>query len=124
MCRVFKQIMMGIFIVAFSITGSALASDTFVHFIVVPVKGVPPEKMDASMSEFKVRIAEMAGGYTALGKTEGGYQPPGGELTRSGNFSFMVAAPRDLTEEVLSLVGHLFNGNKAFILVWPAKSSY
>ena len=118
--------MAGILMLVLLFAGTATAAEVWVHFIVVPVKGMAgaPADVEMAMAEFKVNIAEMAGGYTDLGPTEGGFLPAGGELSRSKNFSFIVSAPEDLTRKVEELVGRLFAGGKPFVLVWPGKCNY
>jgi hypothetical protein len=53
------------------------ASDVFVHFIVVPSKTNDGRDIHKALDDLKQHLAELAGGYTFLGATDGGYLPPG-----------------------------------------------
>ena len=58
------------------------ASEVFVHFIVVPSKTNDGRDIDKALDDLKQHFAELAGGYTFLGATDGGYFPPAENLKR------------------------------------------
>lgn len=94
---------------------------TLVHFFVVPL--VLPDGRDAAekFPDLKRFLIKLAGGYTQLGAAEGGWLDPRGQVETERNVTFMVAAPRDISAE---LVGHLktaFKVREAFVLVYEAK---
>ena len=78
------------------------ASEVFVHFIVVPSKTKDGRNIDKALDDLKQHFAELAGGYTFLGATDGGYLPPGGKLEKNKNYTFMVAAPQNITRKAAS----------------------
>ena len=100
------------------------ASDVFVHFIVVPSKTNHGRDIEKALDDLKQHLAELAGGYTFLGATEGGYLPPGGKLQNNQNYSFMVAAPQNITRDIEAYIPKYFDTQKPYILVWKAASNY
>ena len=119
----------GMFLVVFSgsviLLGQAWAeSKVFVHFLVVPSKTKDGQDINEALTKLRVKLAEIAGGYTDLGPTNGGYLPSAGKLRQSNNYSFMVAAPRVVTAELDAYVSSHFDTTNPFVLVWEATSSY
>ena len=100
------------------------ASEVFVHFIVVPSKTNDGRDIDKALDDLKQYFAELAGGYTFLGATDGGYLPHGGKLQKNKNFSFMVAAPQNITRDIEIYIRKHFYTPKPYVLVWKAASNY
>ena len=98
-------------------------SQKMVHFIVVSYQAADGADIDAAITELKAKFLELAGGYTELGITSGGYLPPGGAAVKSDGRSFLVAADTDLSAEIMAWAESKFVG-PPFILVWPAKCSF
>ena len=76
--------------------------------------------LTASIAMLKRKFIELAGGYTDMGQTPGGSLQDDGKIKVQDNLSFMVAAKKDISDEIKEFVPQHFAGN-AFILVWPAK---
>lgn len=100
------------------------ASEVFVHFIVVPTRTNDGRDIDKALDDFKQHLAELAGGYTFLGATDGGYLPPGGKLQKNKNYSFMVAAPQNITRDIEIYIRKHFDTPKPYVLVWKAVSNF
>ncbi len=100
------------------------ASEVFVHFVVVSSKTRDGGDIHKALDDLKRFLAERAGGYTHLGPTDGGYLPPGGTLRKNTNYSFLVAAPRDITQEIEAYIPEHFDTEKPYILVWKAVTNY
>ena len=100
------------------------ASEVFVHFIVVPSKTNDGRDIDMALDDLKQHFAELAGGYTFLGVTDGGYLPPGGKLEKNKNYTFMVAAPQNITRDIEAYIPKYFDTQKPYVLVWKAASNY
>jgi hypothetical protein len=100
------------------------ASEVFVHFIVVPSETRGGRDIDRALDDLKQHFAELAGGYTFLGVTDGAYLPPGGKLEKNKNYTFMVAAPQNLTRDIEAYIPKYFDTPKPYVLVWKAASNY
>ena len=108
----------------FIVGNSKAESDVFIHFIVV--SNTPAEGMEISesLAFLKKKLVELAGGYTYLGATQGGWLPPGGKLDEESNHSFLVSAPKNVTAELEKSISSLFKMQKPFILVWRGEGNY
>ena len=99
-------------------------SEVYVHFLVVPSKTKGARSITKALASLKTKLAELAGGYTHLGPTDGGYLNAKGNLERENNFSFIVASPKNISSEIEKYVAENFATEKPYILVWKAVSNY
>jgi hypothetical protein len=119
------RIIFVVFAVSVILWGQAWAeSRVFVHFLVVPSKAKDGQDINEALAKLRLKLAEIAGGYTDLGPTNGGYLPPGGKLRQSNNYSFIVAAPRIVTADLDAYVCSHFDTREPYVLVWEASSNY
>ena len=124
MSKMFKCGVAGVLLMVFLVVPAQAASEVFVHFVVVPSKTKDGGDIHKALDDLKLFFAEQAGGYTHLGPTDGGYLPPGGTLSKSANYSFIVAAPRDISPEIEAYIPQHFDTEKPYILIWKAVSNY
>lgn len=108
----------------FLLTSVQAASEVFVHFVVVPSKTRGDRDIHKALDDLKFFFAELAGGYTHLGPSDGGYLPPDGKLEKNANYSFLVAAPKEVTREIEAYILEHFETEKPYILIWKAVSNY
>lgn len=108
-----------------SLPGPAPAgSSTYIHFIVVPVETKGGVMLDRALADFKTWLARQAGGYTHLGRTDGGSVRTGGAIATSQNHSFIVSAKWDLTALIEEYVPKHFDTDKPFVLVWQGTTNF
>ncbi len=98
-------------------------ASVFVHFVVVGDTPTNGASYDEAIGALKVELDRLAGGYTELGPTSGGFLPSDGVAETENNTSFLVAASRDMTAGLEQLVAKHFT-EKPYILVWPARCNY
>ena len=67
-------------------------------------------------------FVRLAGGYTEWVLTQGAAEGADGVL-RENNFSFLVAANRNLTDDLVKLVQRYFQASRPFILHWVGDAS-
>jgi hypothetical protein len=96
-------------------------SEVMVHFMVVPAQPKDGMERNHAMAEFREKLAELAGGYTCLEVTDGGSISAAGQYRSELNYSFIVAAEKDMTGELEKLATEFFDADKPFILVWPGR---
>ncbi len=112
---------LGLFATLFVCCAPASAQDNArVHFIVVPPQTNDGSDLVVALNELKKTFIELAGGYTELGKTQGGSKDSGAGVNESANYSFIVAANKDLTKELEAYISEHFSGSRPFILTWAA----
>ena len=127
MMRIAFVCRMGIIMIVLSmiLLGQAWAeSKVFVHFLVVPAKTKDGRDFNTAMADLKLKLARLAGGYTHLGPSEGGYLPSGGKLEQKKNHSFIVSAPRNITKDLEDYIPQYFETTKPYVLVWEAVCNY
>lgn len=93
-----------------------------IHFVVVapaPAQGMSPIE---AMAGFRQGLLKLAGGYTEWGPTQGASKQTGG-VYRQNNFSYLVAADRDLTPELVALVKKYSKAEHPFVLHWTGTAS-
>jgi hypothetical protein len=106
---------------AFCLPGAMTAlaeSQVYVHFFVVPIPS-----QDGSSDEIaalRLKLAELAGGYTELGLANGGALQSDGQVITRRNIAYMVSASRDITADLEEYVPIHFPIEKPYILVWQA----
>ena len=121
-CRVFVVAVLAMLVCA-SLAWAQDGSRVMVHFIVVPHEAAGGADGDQVLVDFKDHLLDLAGGYTELGDTTGGYLPPGGPAVKSPGVSFLVAAPQDISAEIKTWADARF-ASPAYVLAWPAAQSY
>lgn len=124
-----KKLTCVLFVLSFLMTlaaGATLghAGQVYIHFIVVPSQTQDGTSLDKSLEDFRQMLAQTAGGYTYLGTGDGGTLLSGGQIEKGVNASFIVSAPKNLTEEIEAWVPRHFGNEKPFILVWKGESNY
>ncbi|MCF8032900.1 MAG: hypothetical protein K9K66_07800 [Desulfarculaceae bacterium] len=106
-----------------SLSPPVLAGQTaHIHFVVVapkPAQGMSPIE---AMAGFRAGLLKLAGGYTEWGPTQGASKHTGG-VYRQNNFSYLVAADRDLTKELVALIKKYSDAKKPFVLHWTGTAS-
>ncbi|MCB2228307.1 MAG: hypothetical protein KQH53_16625 [Desulfarculaceae bacterium] len=100
----------------------ALAQTAHIHFVVVAPKPGPGMSPLEYMAGFRKGLVTLAGGYTEWGPTQGAVRDLGG-IKRQDNFSYLVAADRDLTKELVSLVRQFSDAKRPFVLHWTGTAS-
>ena len=91
---------------------------SFTHFVVVD--SVLPDGANSAeaVRAFEKEVIKMAGGFTEIGASRGGSLVDD-TVEYQDNISFVIAADRDISNELKALTTKLFGGRGAFILVWP-----
>jgi len=91
-----------------------------VHFFVVP--DVLPDGAGAAdrLPELRLFLAKLAGGYTELGPSQGGFMNAANQLVSENNHSFLVSADKDVSGEIRKYLDENFPAEMQFILVWKA----
>ena len=85
-----------------------------VHFVVVP-SSVPAEKI----SEFSAFLDSRAGGLTAF-RTHGSHLGSGVGALDEKNISYLVAADKDMSKEIVRFAKEKLGLKDIFLLVWKA----
>lgn len=94
----------------------------YVHYFVVPQffpDGSPTTDAVAALKDY---LLSLAGGYTELGKSNGGWSDPDLGNQTEEELSFMVSAPQIITAELTLFIQQNFQENEPYILVWEATS--
>jgi hypothetical protein len=107
--------------VAFCLPGAATAqaeSQVYVHFFVVPIPS--QDGTSDEIAALRIKLAELAGGYTELGLVDGGALQSGGQVVTRRNIAYMVSASRDITADLEEYVPVHFPIEKPYVLVWQA----
>lgn len=107
--------------VVFCLPGAAIAkaeSQVYVHFFVVPI----PSQDGGSdqIAALRVKLAELAGGYTELGLANGGALQSNGQVATRRNIAYMVSASRNISADLEEYVPLHFPIEKPYVLVWQA----
>jgi len=92
-----------------------------VHFFVVPAKSPDGSSTQAAVAKMKEYLLNLAGGYTDLGKSEGGWVDSQGMVFRRKNIAFVVSAPRDISVELKQYISENFGEISPYLLVWEAQ---
>ena len=100
----------------------AQAGPAHIHFLVAPPAPVAGLTNLQALEGFRQDLAELAGGYTEWGPSQGASRE-GGKLHRETNFSYLVAADRDLTPELVQLIKKYFLAEHPFVLHWTGTAS-
>jgi len=95
----------------------AQAGQAHIHFLVAPPSPAGGMSNLQALEGFRQGLADLAGGYTEWGPSEGASRQ-GGKLVRQTNFSYIVAAGRDLTPELVKLIQKYFVAPQPFVLHW------
>ncbi|MCF8043500.1 MAG: hypothetical protein K9K65_06915 [Desulfarculaceae bacterium] len=98
------------------------AGPAHIHFLVVPPNPAAGLNNLQAMEGFRNALAETAGGYTEWGPSQGASRE-GGKLKRQTNFSYLVAADRDLTGDLVKLIQKYFTAPRPFVLHWTGTAS-
>ncbi|MEW5913672.1 MAG: hypothetical protein AB1814_14015 [Thermodesulfobacteriota bacterium] len=98
------------------------ASPAHIHFVVVPASPKTGLSFAQAMSDLRNGFVKLAGGYTEWVLTQGAAQGAEG-VQRENNFSFLVAADRDLSPELAKLVQKYFEAPHPFVLHWQGDAS-
>ncbi|WP_027185117.1 hypothetical protein [Desulfovibrio inopinatus] len=95
----------------------------YIHFFVVP-SAIPGENNVAKqITDLKKMLIKVAGGYTELGLTHGGSVKTDGNIELENNFSFVVTAKTDISQELSAFIKKHFKSKAPFIVTWPANVS-
>ncbi len=91
-----------------------------VHYFVVP--SVLPGGVNAAerLPALRMFLSKLAGGYTQLGMTQGGWVNPKGGLETERNISFLVSAEKDVSKEIAAYLDRHFPAKARYLLVWDA----
>lgn len=90
---------------------------TFVHFVVMPTTLPDGASAKSACKTFEAEMIMLAGGFSALGKSNGGSLHPTGVVPKD-NVAYLVAAKKDVSAEIKKVVQKLFKIERVFILVW------
>jgi hypothetical protein len=94
------------------------AQQVYVHFFVAP-KVLPGGKEAAEKYPgLRAFLARTAGGYTQLGKCDGGALLPSGEVRTAGNTCFLVSASHDISDEIATYIRANFGEKSPYVVVW------
>ena len=99
-------------------------SRVYVHFFVVPAAVKSGKNLSEELTTLRQKLVSLAGGYTELGPSRGGSKGPNGEVETEDNYSFLVAAPKNITAELKKYIPEHFATEHPFVLVWEAASSF
>lgn len=100
----------------------ALAQTAHIHFVVVAPKAGAGTSPILAMAGFRKGLLALAPGYTEWGPTQGASKQAGG-VARQDNFSYLVAADRDLTPELVKLIKQYSDVKRPFVLHWTGTAS-
>ncbi|RJX29239.1 MAG: hypothetical protein C4525_14790 [Desulfarculus sp.] len=92
-------------------------SPAHIHFVVVPATPKAGLSFVQAMAGLRNGFVKLAGGYTEWVLTQGAAQGAEG-VQRENNFSFLVAAERNLTDDLAKLVQRYFEAPRPFVLHW------
>jgi hypothetical protein len=98
------------------------ANPAHIHFLVTPPTPAPGLNPTQAVERFREGLLKLAGGYTEWGPTQGAARHGGG-IHRENNFSYLVAADRDLTPELAALVKKCFSAPHPFVLHWTGTAN-
>ncbi|MBU1155347.1 MAG: hypothetical protein KJ921_05825 [Proteobacteria bacterium] len=93
-----------------------------IHFLVVPPTPTAGMNNLQALEGFRNALAQLAGGYTEWGPSQGASRE-GGKLKRQTNFSYLVAADRDITTDLVKLIQKYFTAPRPFVLHWTGTAS-
>ena len=102
---------------------AAQAGPAHIHFLVVAPTPAPGMSPVQAMANFRQALLDLAGGYTEWGPSQGAVRQKGG-VHREGNFSYIVAATRDLTPELVALIKKYSDADQPFVLHWTGESNF
>lgn len=100
----------------------AQAGPAHIHFLVVPPTPAAGMNNLQALEGFRNALAELAGGYTEWSPSQGASRESG-KLKRETNFSYLVAADRDLTADLVKLIQKYFIAPHPFVLHWTGTAS-
>lgn len=92
----------------------------YMHFFVVPLNFPDGAPAKDAISNTKEYLLTLAGGFTELGKSQGGWVNPQGMAERSKSVSFIVSAPRDISAELRQYISENFGVVAPYVTVWEA----
>ncbi|MBU1275813.1 MAG: hypothetical protein KJ720_10590 [Proteobacteria bacterium] len=99
------------------------ANQAHIHFLVTPPTPAAGFSDLQAVEGFRDSLAALAGGYTEWGPSQGASRQ-GGKLRRETNFSYLVAADRDLTDDLVKLIAKYFAAERPFVLHWTGTASF
>jgi len=88
----------------------------------VPVLFSDGTSTEDTVSGLKEYLLELAGGYSELGTSEGGWLDSQGSAETEGIVSFIVSAPTDISAELKGYLSDNFNQQYPYVLVWTGTS--
>lgn len=98
------------------------AEKAHIHFLVTPATPAAGLSDLQAVEGFRNALAALAGGYTEWGPSQGASREAG-KLRRETNFSYLVAADRDLTGELVKLIAKYFTAQRPFVLHWTGTAA-
>ena len=102
--------------------GPCPAAQVYVHYFVVPTQAADGLDPVTALQNFKTELAQLAGGYTELGRSNGGVWANNRRETEF-NISFLVSAPTKLNTEIKALMVKYFTMTSSpYLLVWTAEA--
>lgn len=112
-----------LFLAMFGIFGAvgvvhAVQKPSVVHFVVITDRSSGVNYAQ-EIPAFERELCRLAGGYTALGDTRGGFLSQASIIRESGR-AYLVSARRNVAREVRDYVKEHF-GEEPFILFWTAE---
>lgn len=105
-----------------ALTAPVQAGAAHIHFLVVPPAPASGLSDLQAVEGFRNALAQLSGGYTEWGPSQGASRE-GGKLRRETNFSYLVAADRDLTADLVKLIQKYFTAPRPFVLHWTGTAS-
>ena len=108
----------GLVIVSCRAPGPRTEAEAFRHYLcVVPAQLPDGKPSDGAVAELKDRLVKWAGGYTLLGRGEGGWWD-GQRTVTEENLTFFVRGPADLQARLADFVKRRFEQQEAFVAEW------
>jgi len=98
-----------------ALASSALAGQTTVHFFVLPA--ATPASELTQLNEFLIKTA---GGFTSMPTRGGGPMEAGSATAGKDNVSYLVAAKKNLSKQIMGYLKEKTGLKEVFILVWKA----
>ncbi|RJP30688.1 MAG: hypothetical protein C4527_09155 [Candidatus Omnitrophota bacterium] len=92
----------------------------YMHFFVAPTVFTDGTTTAAAIVELKRFLVNLAGGYSELGVSEGGWLSPANDVETEMNIKFFVSATRDVSADIRQYLKDHLQQQYPYVIVWEA----